>query len=480
MPATSTTDMGGMKEQPSIARILARFCVQAAATDDQVPESVLDRAKLCVADFLHAAICGAGTLTGDLAWAYVSKGAGQGGGSGGGSCTAVARGTVGPEEAALYNGSVAAVHEIDDVHFDTSMHPGAAIVPAALAAAEWAGNTSGRRFLTAVAVGYEVAIRLSIAVGYRHYHFFHSAATCGAVGAAAAAAVAANLTEEQARNAIGLAATMASGLWEGLNSDAVMAKHLHLGLAAERGVRAALLAGLDWPASATAIEGDRGFIAALARPGEHAPGDNPSLPDITDVLTAGLGSERWAILRNIFKRYPFCLGCFEGIEGVEYILDGDAGRRLDDISKIVVEASPSVAWMVGQSQVTNELQAKFSMPYALALVLSGRGAEHVPMQKDAFQDPVVLRWLPMIEVVGDPEFGRRRARVTITWRDGSSNTADRPLVNMTEEEVMGRLERVAHDVLGERSSHLIESVRLLDEAPIARVRSFLASGSCAR
>ena len=46
--------------------------------------------------------------------------------------------------------------------------------------------------------------------------------------------MAANLTEEQARNAIGLAVTMASGLWEGLNSDAVMAKHLHLGLAAER------------------------------------------------------------------------------------------------------------------------------------------------------------------------------------------------------------------------------------------------------
>lgn len=152
---------------------------------------------------------------------------------------------------------------------------------------------------------------------------------------------------------------------------------------------------------------------------------------------------------------------------------------MSNISKIVVKASPSVAWMVGQSRVTEELQAKFSMPYALALVLSGRGAEHVPMQKDAFQDPAVLRWLPMIEVIGDSEFGRRRARVTITWRDGSSNTADRPLVNITEEEVLGRLEQVAHSVLGERSSSLIESVRLLDKTPITRLGSFLASGGCA-
>lgn len=478
MPATSTTDMGGMEEQLSISRVLARYCFEAAAGEDGVPASVLDRAKLCVADCIHAAMRGAGTLTGDLAWAYVSAKVGAGGRSCGGSCTAVARGTVGPEEAALYNGSVAAVHEIDDVHFDTSMHPGAAIVPAALAAAEWAGNTSGRRFLIAVAVGYEVAIRLSVAVGHRHYHFFHSAATCGTVGAAAAAAVAANLTQQQICSAIGLAATMASGLWEGLNSDAVMVKHLHLGLAAERGVRAALLARLGWPASATALEGDRGFLAALARPGEHAPGDNPSRPDIRGVLTTGLQSGRWAILRNIFKRYPFCLGCFEGIEGVKYILDS-AGHGLDDISKIVVKASPSVAWMVGQSRVTDELQAKFSMPYALALVLSGRGAEHVPMQEDAFQDPAVLRWLPMIEVIGDSEFGRRRARVTITWRDGSSNTADRPLVNMTEEEVLGRLEQVAHSVLGERSSSLIESVRLLDKTPITCLGSFLASGGCA-
>lgn len=392
MPAISTTDSCDTGTPGSVTQVMARFCVDTAAAcegegrDRGALDAVLSRAQLCVADCLHAALLGAGSPTGDLLWDYV----GGGGGGGGGLCTAVMRGASDPEAAALYNGAVAAVQEIDDVHFDTSMHPGAAVVPSALAAAEWEVGASGLRLLAAVAVGYEIAIRLSIAAGHRHYHFFHSAATCGAVGAAAAAAVAAGLTEIQTCNALGLAATMASGLWEGINSDAVMVKHLHLGLAAERGVRAARLARLGWPAATTAIEGPKGFLAGLARPGHHAPHENPANDDVMGILTCGLGSGEWAILRNIFKRYPFCLGCFEPIEGLKDILRRTTGKAPGDISGIsgiVVEASPSVAWMVGQRDVHSELQAKFSAAYALALVLTGRGAEHVPMQQHALRDP---------------------------------------------------------------------------------------------
>jgi len=87
-------------------------------------------------------------------------------------------------------------------------------------------------------------------------------------------------------------------------------KHLHPGLAAERGVRAAKLARLGLRSARRSIEGDKGFLAALARAGEQAPGESPSAGDLVPILVRDLG-ERPAILRNIFKRYPFCLGCFE-------------------------------------------------------------------------------------------------------------------------------------------------------------------------
>ena len=222
------------------------------------------------------------------------------------------------ESAALYAGAISAVHEIDDVHQDTSLHPGSVVVAAAIASAGEV-DVPGSRLLAAIVAGYEVAVRLSVAAGHRHYHYFHSTATCGTVGAAAAASIVLGLDDERIAHAIGMAATSASGLWEGINDEAVTVKHLHPGLAAERGVRAAKLARLGLRSARHSIEGDKGFLAALARSGAHAPSEAPTRDDLAAILVQGLG-ERPAILRNIFKRYPFCLGCFEPLEGLRHLL----------------------------------------------------------------------------------------------------------------------------------------------------------------
>jgi len=213
----------------TIAREWAAFCRTTASA--ALPASVEARARLCVADHLHAAMHGARSDTGKLLRRYLGWEANP------------HSGAVAAESAALYAGAISAVHEIDDVHQDTSLHPGSVVVAAALAAAAEA-DAPGSRLLAAVAAGYEVAVRLSIAAGHRHYHYFHATATCGTVGAVAAAATVFDLDEDATAHAIGMAATSASGLWEGINDEAVMIKHLHPGLAAERGVRAAKLARL--------------------------------------------------------------------------------------------------------------------------------------------------------------------------------------------------------------------------------------------
>src|SRR5262245_53940430 len=126
----------------TIARQIAAFCHSSATA--ALPEDAEERARLCVADHLHAAMHGMRSETGRRMMRYAGL-------------PAVPDG----ERPARLLCSVAAVHEIDDVHQDTSMHPGAVIVAAALAAAT-ESRISGRVLLRAVASGYEVGIRLSI------------------------------------------------------------------------------------------------------------------------------------------------------------------------------------------------------------------------------------------------------------------------------------------------------------------------------
>ena len=425
----------------TVASEWAAYCRRTAT--NALPAPVDTRARLCLADHLHAAICGARSDTARLLRSYLASHAG--------SADAVSA----AEAAAFYAGALSAVHEIDDVHEDTSLHPGSAVVAAALATAG-EHDVPGSRLLAAIVAGYEIAVRLSVAAGHRHYHYFHSTATCGTFGAAAAASIVYGLDEGETAHAFGMAATSASGLWEDINDEAVMVKHLHPGLAAERGVRAAKLARLGLRSARRSIEGDKGFLAALAHAGEHAPGESPSASDVVPILVRSLG-ERPAILRNIFKRYPFCLGCFEPLEGMRKLLAAP-GRSASDIASVRIETSTSTAWMVGQSDPHDEFQAKFSAPYALALVLAGRDVERAPLPASLLDDPDVRHWIPLIRVEGDSAFRRRRARVTAALRDGTQAVADEPFRNLGDDEVWARFVRASADALGERGALLEREV----------------------
>ena len=419
-----------------------------------VPAGIESRAQACVADALHAILLAVDSETAKILWRYLEPELPRGG------CSILGRGLTGPETAALYHGSLAAGEEIDDVHYDTSLHSGAVIVPAALAAAEYAG-ADRKRFLTAVAAGYEVNVRLSRAAGNRHYYFFHSSGTAGAVGAAAAAGVAMGLDRKRMGNAIGIAATSASGLWQGITQEAVMMKHLHLGMAAERGVRSARLAALDWPGAAEALEGSKGFLAALARTGDHAPGEDADPNRLQRILTENLGTA-WAIQRNIYKRYAFCLGVAEPLEGLREILR--EGIDPEKIDSLLVEASYSVVWLVGNPAPKDVCQARFSAPFALSLLLTGRDPEAVPLHLDWLAQPDVQRWLPRIALAGRDSIGSRRAVVTATLSDGRRIVKDAPLRNLSEEEVYRRFRRVATERIGEEGIRLAEAVSGLTQS----------------
>src|SRR5262249_39784342 len=131
----------------------------------------------------------------------------------GGACTVIGDSAgYTPPGAAMLNGTLAHSLDFDDTHATGSLHPSAPIAPAAFAAAEMTG-ADGKALIAAIVAGYEVQIRLTLALDpAAHYdRGFHPTATCGAFGAAAAAGRLLGLDAEGQASAFGIVLSMAAG-----------------------------------------------------------------------------------------------------------------------------------------------------------------------------------------------------------------------------------------------------------------------------
>ena len=210
----------------------------ADTTFEQLPREVVEKAKRHILDTFGAALVGA--TSEEAARAKEALLAMEGGGTAPvwGKCESVA-----PRSAALLNGIAAHAFELDDT--GGCDHSGAVVLPASVAALSLLDKpVSGRAFITAVVLGYDVGRRaLEGFGGYRPHNEagWHSTGTCGTFAAAAACASLLRLTPKQAPSCLGLAASFSGGLWAFIH-DGAMAKRVHAGRAAESGLLAALLA----------------------------------------------------------------------------------------------------------------------------------------------------------------------------------------------------------------------------------------------
>jgi 2-methylcitrate dehydratase PrpD len=165
--------------------------------------------------------------------------------------------------ASMVNGCLAHAAEIDDTHVGGMLHPGAVVIPAALAVGELLGVT-GRDLVTAIVVGYDVSIRIAQSVQPGHFHRgFQATSTCGVFGAAAATSKLMSLSAESTVGALGLAGSLAGGIAQFYYSGSDV-KRLHAGRAAEGGVLASLMAAEGLFGPADVVEGKAGFAAAFA------------------------------------------------------------------------------------------------------------------------------------------------------------------------------------------------------------------------
>jgi len=368
--------------------------------------------------------------------------------------------------AALANGTAAHALDYDDMCFVSLAHPSAPLVAAALAAAESTG-ACGRALLEAYVVGFELEGRLGRAMNPRHYQRgWHCTSTLGTIGAAAAAARLLGLDPGAAGHALSIAASEASGLKENFGT---MVKPLHAGLAARNGVLAALLAKAGMTASAAAIDGPQGFLAAM-----------DSECRSIDGAAADLGA-RWEIIETgiTVKLYPSCAGTHPTIDA---LLDLRRRERFtaDDVEAIDVGVDPIVPTILIYDRPSSGLEGKFSMPFcAAAAVVNGRvGIETFDAAQLA--NPAVLALQSRVTMRVDPTLDAAapsltQAHVTVRLRGGRLLTASAngargyPEQPASDEELAAKfLACAARAMTEEQARQALVALRAIENAPDIR------------
>jgi 2-methylcitrate dehydratase PrpD len=325
---------------------------------------------------------------------------------GNGRSTAIGRPEPLPEpSAALLNGTLAHSLDFDDTHLPSVLHPSASVVPAALAVAESRGAT-GAQLLDAIGVGVEIAVRIGMA-GYDeelgNSVFFerglHATAICGALGGAAAGAMLSGLGAEGVANALGIAASMGSGLLEA-NRTGGTVKRVHCGWAAHAAVTAAGLARTGLTGPPTVLEGRFGLLQAFC-------GDQYHLEPLLD----GLG-EKWELPGIFFKPYPCNHFTHAGIDAALRLRE--RGLDVAQIEHIELGAPTPVLRTIGEPREDkihpkSGYHAAFSGPYTVAAALlggGGLGLFHEDFTDEAAADPARLELAAKVHCVPDAECDR--------------------------------------------------------------------------
>lgn len=383
-----------MSHTPSNTHVIAEFI--ASMRRREIPAEVLDRARLCLADWLGVAL---GALNEPAALVVHAT---SGGWYNGGRATVLLGGTAPAPVAALCNGTLAHCLDFDDTYVKGITHISAPVWAATLAAGEEVG-ASEARLLRAYVAGFETAARAGYGMGeFVTARGWHGTGVFGRIGAAAAAAVLLDLDTEAAVHALGAAATQASGLTA---SFGTMAKPFHAGKAAMDGVIAAQLAANGFRAAQNLLDVGAGLDSALVQ-------------DRTARLHPADFSG-WEILNNSFKPYAACHLTHPAIDAAKQLRHEVAP---DAIRRIRADVGALAKQVTGEKNgaPTTPLEGKFDLKYCVALALHGGTLSAADFREPMRLDPAVAATAAKIDVNADARYGFASARLAI--EDGAHRT----------------------------------------------------------
>jgi len=412
-----------------------------AAREVKLPSEVIQKGKSHLLDSLAAIVSGSTLKPGKLGLQHARQQAGSP------NCTVLGSNCkTMPVLAAFANGMSAHADETDDSN--SQLHPGCAIVPAALAIAE-AENRGGDALLRAVILGYDIGFRF-------HQAFEPRSTSFGATfGAAAAAGMLAELSELQLRYLVSYAAQQASGsrAWVG-DDDHIEKAFDYAAMPARNGVTAAVLIQSGFTGNRDVLEGDQGIIKTYS-------------PCDPKKILAELG-QRFTITSCLIKKYPVGSPMMETVDATLTML---ANQPIppEQIERIVVRIPES-----GARTVNNRRMPDVNVQYMVAaILLEGKLSFELAHDYGRFQNSRVLALKEKVQLIGDAELERSGHRfqglVEITLKDGRTvrehviNCRGRPENPMSPQEVEKKAAWLLEPVLGKANAdQVIDAIRQIE------------------
>ncbi|CZR70057.1 related to immune-responsive protein 1 [Phialocephala subalpina] len=326
------------------------------------------------------------------------------------------------QHAALLNGIASHVHDYDDTHLDTIIHPTGPVASALLAVSEWRGSVSGKDFLLALITGIEAECKVGLAVWPEHYDVgWHITSTTGSIGAAVAVSKLLGLSIMQTTHAIGVAATQVVGLREMFGSHT---KSFHPGRAAQSGLMAAVLAQGGYTSSEQALEAKRGWanVVGVTKPNIQSDldkwlGMDSGSKDGVGLFNEGVG--RWEILRNSFKPFPCGIVIHPIIDACAQIHNQMKKEGLDvkNIKEVHAKVHPLVLELTGKRKPKDGLEGKFSVFHGAAIgLIYGRGTPS-EYEDSVVQDAGVISIRDKVDAEADKNLGADETIVVATMSD---------------------------------------------------------------
>lgn len=381
-------------------------------TYDSLPDEVKTEAKRRIADVVGIGLSGSKTEAARIEKFCLAKG-GEGEASiwGCGSKTS-------PAFAALANGTMVFHLELDDVHRTSHTHPGVSCIPAAIALCEQ-NHLSGKDLMTAVAVGYDTAIRVGLAVSPSIYvdRTFLAPGTLSAFGASASAAKLLGLDAKTAGNAVGASSYYGPiACYESFKLGAGI-KDMIMGWGNLCGIYSAELAKLGCGGPDTAIEGDFGFCKTTSAHFEISRLYN-RLGTFHEILFTGV------------KPYACCRQHHAAIDCMLELRE-KYQLNIADVKHVKVRTF-EVSSRGNKKRPESVPEAKYSIPYIMAVAL-----KFGMVWRDQFTDELIksdelLNFAAIVDVEADYELDKLYDEkwpsiVEVTLKNGNSISARKDL-----------------------------------------------------
>ena len=381
-PADAAAGAEELAKAPGLTRYVSEFIVNTAY--EEIPEDVIALGKKTLLDGFGLALAGSASVVAPIVRRYI----GTLGLAARKSATVIGTTmTTPPRFAALANGISIHADDYDDT--GSALHVAAPVLPSAFALCE-VERRSGRDLMLAFHVGVETASKVGDAISPRHdREGFHTTGTIGSFGSAAACAKLRGLTVEQTAFALGLAASQAGGIRRNFGS---MTKAFHAGHAAENGAVAADLASLGFTAASDVLETPLGFFQAAGG------GFDPA------AIVNRLGRPwMFASPGDLIKRFP-CGTIQQPVMDATLRLIAQHAIKAADVERVEVGGNQSNVNTLFRHRPTTGLEAKFSMEFAVAILLVDGKAGLGQFTDTSVSRAEVQDMIGRVRFYADPEF----------------------------------------------------------------------------